>query len=133
MHDIDELNRTALDSSRIMQQQMEEFRKERDAIYHDRNPVLKACEALHGYVQSFERELDDDHEVGVRLVSFGSEVRFHVQEIGFSKPNIVTFYGVTVHKEKVQLIQHVSQLSFLLMAVKKIEDKPCRIGFVWND
>ena len=130
---MDDLYMNNFGPSEALRQQMEDHRNERDAIYHDRNPVVKACEALHKYVQGFEHELDDDHEVGVRLVSFGSELRFHVHQIGFSKPNIVTFYGVTSNNEKVQLVQHISQLSFLLMAVNKIEEKPCRIGFVWND
>ncbi|MEW8073613.1 MAG: DUF6173 family protein [Candidatus Thiodiazotropha sp.] len=129
---MDEIHSSALDTPRYFQEQMEQMRKEREEIYHDRNPVVKACKALHNYVLSFERELDEEHEVGVRLVSFGNEVSFHVQQIGFSKPNIVTFYGVNSEGERLQLIQHVSQLSFLLMAVKKFAEKPCRIGFIWD-
>jgi len=129
---MDELSRMGLDTSRLLQQQMDQVRKEREEVYHDRNPVVKACEALQNYVSSFEHDLDSEHEVGVRLVTFGNEVSFHVHQIGFSKPNIVTFYGVNANGEKIQLIQHVSQLSFLLIAVKKMAEKPSRIGFVWD-
>lgn len=31
---------------------------------------------------------------------------------------------------KVQFVQHVSQLSFLLVAVQKQQEKPRRIGFI---
>jgi len=94
------------------------------------NPVIQVCEAIKEYVENFERELDDEHEVGVRLASFGGVILFHAQQIGFSAPNVITFYGVTEDGEKLQLIQHVSQLNFLLKAVKKREEKATRIGFI---
>ena len=96
------------------------------------NPVVGVCEALRRYVEEFERTLDDEHEVGVRLASFGGVLIFHAQQIGFSKPNVITFYGVTEEGENVQLIQHVSQLNFLLKSVKKREEKANRIGFLWS-
>lgn len=94
------------------------------------NPVIEIGEALKNYIETFENELDDEHEIGVRLASFGGVVLFHAQQIGFTKPNVITFFGVTEEGEKVQLIQHVSQLSFLLKAVKKRDEKPNRIGFI---
>lgn len=97
------------------------------------NPVIQVCEAIKNYVEEFERELDEEHEVGVRLASFGGVVVFHAEQIGFSKPNVITFYGVTEEGEKIQLIQHVSQLNFLLKAVKKREQKANRIGFLWSE
>lgn len=96
------------------------------------NPVIQVCKAIKDYVETFEGDLDEEHEVGIRLASFGGVVVFHAQKSGFSKPNVITFYGATEDGEKVQLIQHVSQLSFLLKAVKKQEKKPDRIGFLWN-
>jgi len=94
------------------------------------NPVVEVCETLKRYVEEFEHTLDEEHEVGVRLASFGGVVLFHAQQIGFSKPNVITFYGVTEEGDKVQLIQHVSQLNFLLKSVKKREEKANRIGFL---
>ncbi|MBV8465642.1 MAG: hypothetical protein JO218_06825 [Burkholderiales bacterium] len=95
------------------------------------NPVIQVCKAIRAYVEDFERSLDGDHEVGIRLASFGG-VAFHAQQIGFSMPNVITFSGNTEDGEKVQLIQHVSQTSFLLRAVRKQEAKPKRIGFLWK-
>ena len=56
-----------------------------------------------------------------------------VDDIGYQNPDIMYFYG-TVNGNQAQLIQHVSQLNFMLMAVPKDlpERKPRRIGFV-ND
>lgn len=96
------------------------------------NPVIEVCAALKNYIEEFESGLDQNHELGIRLVSFGQAISFHAQQIGFTKPNIITFWGITSEGEKIQLIQHVSQLSFLLKAAKKLEEKPIRIGFIWS-
>ncbi len=104
-----------------------------EAAHLRNNPVIEVCQAIQAYIEAFENGLDDEHEIGIRLASFGGVVVFHAEKIGFFKPNVITFYGITDEGEKVQLIQHVSQLNFLLKAVKKLEDKPCRIGFVWPE
>ena len=104
-----------------------------EAAHLRHNPVIQVCKAIREYVEEFERALDDEHEIAVRLASFGGELTFHAEKIGFSKPNVITFFGVTEAGEKVQLIQHVSQLSFLLKAVKKRAVTANRIGFIWAD
>lgn len=114
----------------LMRTQNEIFQRERDAIYHDRNPVVKAFDALRKYVAEFESGLDEEHEVGARLVTFGQSITFHVHSIGFTKPNLVTFLGLSENGDRVQLIQHVSQLSFLLIAMKKLGPQKQRIGFI---
>jgi hypothetical protein len=85
-------------------------------------------ERLKRYIQEFESHLDDDHEVGAHLVSFGHELTFH--DMGYHGPDIITFYGRNERGEDVQLIQHTSQLNVLLVAVRKQQEKPRRIGFV---
>lgn len=81
-------------------------------------------------VMAFQKELDDEHEVGIMLTSFGKNIVMAVDDIGYQNPNLLYFYG-TVDGSYAQLIQHMSQLNFLLIAVKKQEpDKPPRrIGF----
>ena len=104
---------------------------EREKEFHDRNPVINAYESLLEYIQNFEKQLDKEHEVGMNLVSYGQNMNFHIHKIGYTQPNIITFYGVTEANDKIQLVQHVSQLSFLLMAVKKLEEEPRRVmGFI---
>jgi hypothetical protein len=69
--------------------------------------------------------------VALKLVSFGETVTIIVDDIGYWNPSLICFYGVSVKGERVQLIQHVSQISFLLIAVKSskpIQPKE-RIGF----
>ncbi|MCX5864163.1 MAG: DUF6173 family protein [Deltaproteobacteria bacterium] len=115
-------------------QKMEEITQQiAERAHKDRNPVIEVCESLAKYIQEFEASLSSDQEVGARLVTFGQAVTFHISQVGFSKPNIVTFYGTTDNGEQVQLIQHVSQLSVLLIAMKRVSEEPKRpIGFVWN-
>lgn len=83
-------------------------------------------------VQSFENTLDEEHEVGVRLVSFGQSIQFHVSTIEYKNPYIFIFKGFLDNGSPVELIQHVSQLSFLLVKVKRLKpEEPKRpIGFV---
>jgi hypothetical protein len=81
------------------------------------------------YIKNFENKLDYEHEVGARLVSFGQSITFHISNIGYYGPDIISFYGTDEKGQAVQLIQHTSQLSVLLIAVEKKTDKPLRIGF----
>lgn len=96
------------------------------------NPAAWMHERLGNYIREFEINLDQDHEIGVRLVCFGQAVTIHVQSVGYHGPDIITFFGMNSEGEKMQLIQHITQLSFLLIAVKKIADEPRRIGFLWD-
>lgn len=70
---------------------------------------------LMEFILEFEAALDPEHEVGVRLVTFGQNIEFHLQRIGFHNPSLITFYGISNEGDPVQLVQHVSQISVLLM------------------
>jgi|SRR5665213_2495886 len=94
------------------------------------NPAEWSYKKLMKHFKTFEDGLDNDHEIGARLVSFGQAVTFHIESMGYDGPNIISFYGISENGESVQLIQHVSQLSVLLVALKKLKDKPRRIGFL---
>ncbi|MEI7817972.1 MAG: DUF6173 family protein, partial [Desulfuromonadales bacterium] len=93
------------------------------------NPAKWTHKRLATYIQDFESNLDNEHEIGARLVSFGSAITFHIQDIGYYGPDIITFDGLNDAGETVKLIQNISQLSVLLVAMKKLEEKPRRIGF----
>ena len=87
-------------------------------------------EKLIEQVKDFEEDLDDDHEVALKLASFGSSVVMYVVTIGYQNPDMLYFYGF-VDGQPAQLIQHMSQLNFLITSVEKVDkDKPPRrIGF----
>ena len=88
-------------------------------------------EVIMDRIKEFEDQLDNEHEVGLRLASFGQSIMLSVTGIGYSNPSTLVFYGY-VGDQPATLIQHVSQLNFLLMAVKKADPQkaPRRIGFV---
>lgn len=84
-------------------------------------------------ILDFESSLDQTQEVGVRLVTFGQAVTFHVTSLSYSNPSLIKFSGTLDDgSSQVTLVQHVSQISFLLMAMKrKNPDEPKKpIGFI---
>lgn len=88
------------------------------------------CEIIVSRIEAFERALDTEHEVSVKLASFGQNITLSVTDIDYLNPNILLFSGY-VGGQFSTLIQHISQLNFLLVAVKKTNpEKPARrIGF----
>ena len=138
MKSIDEIMRAVSESNNALEvlkavPVTPDYSKLSESLGRTSNPARWTYERLGEYIKDFESELDEEHEIGVRLVSFGQTISFHVQNIGYYGPDIITFYGTNENGEKLQLIQNLSQLSFLLIAVKKLQDKPKRIGFIWDD
>jgi hypothetical protein len=87
------------------------------------------------WINDFDSTLDQDHEVGVRLVSFGQTVVFHLNDIGYWNPSLISFIGITSEGEPVELIQHVSQISILLMKLRRLDPTTPKkkIGFRSED
>jgi len=82
-------------------------------------------ERLAKMIEEFDESLDDAHEVGVRLVSFGQTVVFHLEDMGYYNPSLITFRGHTENGDPVELIQHVSQISILLTKLPRQDsDEP---------
>ncbi len=89
-----------------------------------------AYERLVIYIQEFEEQLDNQHEVAMGFA--GSEAGIlQIEGMGFFDPDILTFYGTDEAGVQTQLIQHVSQLSVILQAMPKSAETepPKRIGF----
>lgn len=86
---------------------------------------------LVDWIRRFDDTLDQNHEVGVRLVSFGQSVTFHLEDLGFWNPSLISFKGHTEEGAPVELIQHVSQISVLLVRLPREDpNRPKRpIGF----
>ena len=95
-----------------------------------KSPARWAHERLILYIQNFEKQLDNEHEVAMGFAGDSSGV-IKIEGMGYFDPDIVTFYGSDPTGTKTQLIQHVSQLSVMLRALpKQVETaEPERIGF----
>ncbi|MFK5892327.1 MAG: DUF6173 family protein [Pseudomonadota bacterium] len=88
------------------------------------------------WINDFHKSLDDKHEAGARLVNFGQSVTFHIEDISYWNPSLISFVGTNENDEPIELIQHVSQISILLVKMKRADiDKPkMPIGFAsWED
>lgn len=91
----------------------------------------EAAKNIHEEMIMFQNGLDDTHDVGVSLVQFGGSIIVLVDKIGYRGYNLVVFYGTDTSGNKVELIQHISQLSFILISYpKEAEVQKRQIGFV---
>ena len=95
-----------------------------------KSPAQWAYERIILYIQNFEAQLDNEHEIGVGLTG-GTTGPMRIEGLGYYDPDIVTYYGTDASGAKAQLIQHVSQLNVTLIAQPKQTDQPepTRIGF----
>ncbi len=95
-----------------------------------KSPAEWAYERLVLYIQNFEEQLDDEHEIAVGFAAGGSGA-LRIEGIGYFDPDIVAFYGSDEFGAKTQLIQHVTQLGVTLRALpKQVPGKEAtRIGF----
>ena len=105
-----------------------------------RAPIAKVNDAgyastmfdrLSQQVADFESTLDPDEEIAAYLSSFGARILVQIERIGYHNPYLIIFHGTMVDEgHRVRLVQHVTQTSVLLTAVKVVEDrKPHRVGF----
>ncbi len=96
----------------------------------DKSPAEWAYERMVLYIQSFEEQLDGDHEVGMGLTG-GDVGALRIQGMGYFAPDLITFYGTDMHGAKSQIVQHVSQLNVMLVAAPKenTAGNARRIGF----
>lgn len=95
-----------------------------------RSPAEWAYQRLIVYIKKFEEGLDQDHEVAMGFVGSATGT-MRIQGIGYFDPDLVTFHGSDPLGNRMQAIQHVSQLNVLLRALPKPDSKsaPRRIGF----
>jgi len=93
-----------------------------------------AYEVIMDRIHEFEESLDNDHEVAIKLASFGQSITMSVTDVGYSNPNTLVFYGY-VGEQPATLIQHMSKLNFLLIAAEKANPgaEPRRIGFALSN
>lgn len=77
-----------------------------------------AYERLILYIQNFEKQLDNEHEVAMGFAG-GEAGVIRIEGMGYFDPDIITFYGSDPTGAKTQLVQHVSQLSVMLRALPK--------------
>ena len=86
---------------------------------------------LTEWINAFDATLNNTDEVGVRLVNFGEAISFHLRGMSYYNPSLIMFTGELDNGSQVELIQHVTQISILLMKLprKKPNEPKQPIGF----
>ena len=78
----------------------------------------------------FQESLDGEHEIGLRLANFGMSSQLHIRGISFENPCMIEFVGILDGNKPVKVLQHISQLNLIMIAVPPIpNEKPYRVGF----
>jgi hypothetical protein len=93
------------------------------------NPARWMHERLVNQIVEFEKGLDADHEVGGRFVEGPNAEALHIENMASWGPDMIIFQGKYSDGRKFELIQHFSQVSMFLVAIRKMEEAPRRIGF----
>lgn len=117
-------------------------------IYEDRQKMVRAAEIttensaetisqkLFDAIRAYQHSLPDENDVAIQAVSFGVNTVILVERIGYIGSNLVVFGGKDNSGKPMELIQHISQLSFLMMVAQKpsVEAPKRQIGFAgeWN-
>jgi hypothetical protein len=93
------------------------------------NMAKYAVDAVYKEILDFEASLDDNHEMGMSIVGGPAGVCLHVREIYRYGTDKLVFDGMNSDGSPLRLMQHLSQLNFLMISTKKIGQTAARIGF----
>ena len=95
-----------------------------------KSPALWAYQRLILYIQNFEKTLNAEEEIAMGFTDTGAGI-LKIEGLGYFDPDIVTFYGSDGAGNRIQLVQHVTQLNVVLRAMPKPQEapEPRRIGF----
>lgn len=99
------------------------------------NPAEWAFVRLSRLIQDFEKQLDENSEVGALMASGPGDAAFAIRDLGFWGPDFILFMGVNGAGRPIRLVQHYTQVNVLLSAVpkEKPEEPPRRIGFALQE
>lgn len=102
------------------------------AMIQEGSTAQNVAENLYQEILKYQSNLPETEDVAMSIVKFNESTTILVDSIGYIGYNLVRFGGKDNSGKPLELIQHVSQLNFLLMTVPKPEPEvPKRkIGFV---
>ena len=108
--------------------------RRRKEEYARDNPAVAVFEQIKEQVHLFGKHLEDGEALGIQLLGSGSEARLKIQTIGYATPSIIYFDGETADGNFARLLQNVSQLSVMLVAVTlRAGEEKRPIGFVYPE
>lgn len=98
-----------------------------------RNAVLASdyLKRITQHINSFNMQLDDEHEVGMTAVAFGAVTTLLIEELSCYDPGIICFKGKSEDGKPAHILQNVTQISVMLVSIPRVDpSQPKRtIGF----
>jgi hypothetical protein len=82
-------------------------------------------------IQEFERSVPPDHELTLRLLGAAGEVEMRLEHFNAYESGLIVFSGKSPDQTPARVLQHVTQTSFALGAVRRGNPETLRrrIGF----
>lgn len=83
-------------------------------------------------IQAFEKNLGPNQEIAIKLGGFGQSITLFLESVQHLEGNMFSFHGTAPNGEPSVLIQHLSQLNFILATVPKdpVAEAPRRIQYL---
>jgi hypothetical protein len=78
-------------------------------------------ERLINQIVEFEKDLDNEHEVGGRFVQGPGAEPLHIENVASWGPDMIIFVGKYSDGRKFEIIQHYSQVNLFLDEIEVIE------------
>ena len=105
-----------------------EMMREAEANRHGFARII--FDRLRERIEEFQAKLRPNQEIGAYLASFGPQTLISIDRLDYSDPFLIIFSGIDQKGNRVELVQHTSQLSLLFTTVTLQEgSKGRRIGF----
>ena len=103
----------------------------RDSADDNANAAKSAYAKITKLISDFEKDLPQDKKVGIALPALNN-ISVSLDSVSYWNPDIIMFYGHLLDGSSVELVQHVSQLNLILLALPRKEKLLSRrvIGFV---
>ena len=74
---------------------------------------------IYHQIQIVEKDTDYFEEVGIMLFQHGQKFEFSVSQVGYHDPCLICFTGYMNNDSPIKLVQHVSQLNFIVFKMKR--------------
>lgn len=104
--------------------------KELQANIMKSNNAQAIAQSIQQKLLEFQNSLSDSEDIALQAVQFGATMTIYVESVSSLGYGLVVFRGKDGNNNPCELIQHISQISVLMITVPKPVEVPHRtIGF----
>jgi hypothetical protein len=88
-------------------------------------------ESIVTEINTFEASLADDEQAGGYIMLYGKQHAFEIESVAYRDMFMIIFCGTLPSGERVKLLQNMSQLNLMLVAVKRnnLNEPRRQLGF----